>query len=340
MLGLLWRVAETYGVDPAQVVPASLYRPGGQIGERSYSRIKDYYEIQGRILGLIDDDAVGLKTGMLIQPSHLGVFGHAWLASPSLIASYRMLERFGRVFFRDLRVRLTDTPDAIEIFFDTHSVSPYPDIDADTHTVGLVHFSRMQYGESFVPMSVSLNRAEPAQRSSWDDYFRAPVEFGAPEVVVRIDPAIAKEILTTAHSALFDQHQDSLAEARIELEESDIVARVRYAIQQLLPAGTVNEQRVARVVNVNPRTLHRRLSEAGMTFRSLLRDVRMSLAQRHLDEDRYNVTEVAFMLGYSDSSAFSRAFKGWFGVTPSAFREVGIEGQGLDQGRATANATK
>ena len=61
-----------------------------------------------------------------------------------------------------------------------------------------------------------------------------------------------------------------------------------------------------------------------MTFRSLLRDVRMSLAQRHLDEDRYNVTEVAFMLGYSDQSTFTRAFRRWHGVSPGQFVKQGV----------------
>jgi AraC-like DNA-binding protein len=105
-----------------------------------------------------------------------------------------------------------------------------------------------------------------------------------------------------------------------ELSTSDIVGRVRVAIQQLLPAAEVTEEKVADIVATNVRTLHRRLSEHGLSFRALLKEMRMKLARRYMADDGYSITDVAFMLGYSDVSAFSRAFRSWFDMTPSQFR--------------------
>jgi AraC-like DNA-binding protein len=323
VMGMLWRVLESYGIDPAGVIPSAIYHPGAYIADSSYIRLADYYGVLGRLIETVDDEAVGLTAARLMHPSHLGVFGHAWIASPSVIASCRMLQRFGRVFFGDLRVELRELPDAIELSYDPDSVSPYPEVDADAQVGGFVKFCRMQYGDSFTPASITLRRAEPANRALWDDFFGVRVRFGSAENLARIDPVIARQILTTAHTALFAKHNKTLAKSSNELERSNLVTHVRLAIQQLLPSGAVAEERVAGIVDVNSRTLHRRLSEDGETFRSLLKDVRMDLAKRHLVKDGYNVTEVAFMLGYSDSSAFSRAFKSWFGVSPSEFRSTG-----------------
>ena len=77
---------------------------------------------------------------------------------------------------------------------------------------------------------------------------------------------------------------------------------------------------MAKIVGIQSRTMHRRLSTEGVTFRALLRNVRMDLAKRYIGDPQYSVTDVAFMLGYSDVSAFSRAFRSWFGTTPSRFR--------------------
>lgn len=312
---MLWRVLEYYEIDPCTIIPGDLYRPGVVISEDSYIRLGDYYKVLGGILQRVDDEAVGITTAGLIHPSHLGVFGHAWIASPSLLASCRMLAQYGRVFFSELPIVLREPPDAVEVSFAPEGVSPYPSVDADIEVGGVIKLCRMQYGEEFVPKAISLRRPEPRQREIWDDYFGVQVTFGATENLVVLDSVIANELLTTAHAALFEKHKVTLA----GLDAPDLVKQVSLAIQRLLPSGSVPEEKVAGIVGVNPRTLHRRLSERGESFRSLLRRVRMDLAKSYLINEGYNVTEATFMLGYSDSSAFSRAFKSWFGKSPSAF---------------------
>jgi AraC-like DNA-binding protein len=314
---MLWRVLECYETEPSTIVPDSLYRPGADISNYSHVSAEDYYDVLGTVIRSVDDEAVGITIARLLHPSHLGVFGHAWIASPSLIAGLRMLERFGRVFYRDLPITLRETPDVIEISFDPESRSPYPSVDADIEVGGVIKLCRIQHGDSFIPRAVSLRRPKPRQTELWDEYFGVPVEFDAAENLAVIEPEIAARTLTTAHAALFDKHKAMLA----ELDKPDLVMRVRLAIQQLLPSGSAPEEKVAGIVGMNPRTLHRRLSERGESFRSLLRRVRMDLARRHLLKDGFNVTEAAFMLGYSDSSAFSLSFRCWFGVSPSEFRK-------------------
>jgi hypothetical protein len=117
ILGMLWRVLESCGIEPSAIVPAELYRPAALLADDSYVPLADYYAILGAVIEAVDDEAVGIRMAGLIHPSHLGVFGHAWIASPSLIAGCRMLARYGRVVFRDLPLEYRETPAAIEVAF-------------------------------------------------------------------------------------------------------------------------------------------------------------------------------------------------------------------------------
>jgi len=99
-----------------------------------------------------------------------------------------------------------------------------------------------------------------------------------------------------------------------------IVDQVKRALQDLLPTGEPNIGEVSRLLGTSSRTLQRQLFEAGTTFREILRDVRHDLALRYLRDRTCSITEVAFLLGFSETAAFSRAFKRWTGEAPSRFR--------------------
>ena len=87
-----------------------------------------------------------------------------------------------------------------------------------------------------------------------------------------------------------------------------------------LPSGRVTEEDLANSLNMSKRTLHRKLRDQGTTFRSLLTQVRKDLARFYIQNLDYSITEIAFLLGYADIRAFSRAFKSWFGQTPTELR--------------------
>ena len=80
-------------------------------------------------------------------------------------------------------------------------------------------------------------------------------------------------------------------------------------------------EEVARYMKISSRTLHRRLQERDLVFKELLQKTRQQLAQQYLKEERLTLSEIALLLGYSEQSAFSRAFKQWLGITPLRFQK-------------------
>ena len=105
-----------------------------------------------------------------------------------------------------------------------------------------------------------------------------------------------------------------------ELKSSDIISKVKRAIIESLPSGTPSEEEIARQVFVSSRTLQRKLADENTNFRTLLLEVRRKLAERYIADKTMPLVEISYMLGFSETSSFSRAFKQWTGTTPATFR--------------------
>lgn len=118
------------------------------------------------------------------------------------------------------------------------------------------------------------------------------------------------------------QDDDSHIQSLFEKGAQDNFLRdLRQSLTRSLPSGETSVDNIAANLKVSRRTLQRRLSERNTQFMQVLQQVRADLARRYLRDKNMGVTEVAFLLGYSDQSSFSAAFKGWFGETPSEFRQ-------------------
>ena len=116
-----------------------------------------------------------------------------------------------------------------------------------------------------------------------------------------------------------DMHRfDNLFDSQ---DSTDVfLGSLRRSISQYLPEGEINLDRVAADLNVSRRTLQRRLSDRGTQFSQVLQGVRFHLAVRYLSDKRLGMAEITLLLGYSDQATFSKAFKSWYGVSPSEYR--------------------
>jgi AraC-like DNA-binding protein len=104
------------------------------------------------------------------------------------------------------------------------------------------------------------------------------------------------------------------------MDKKDVVARARVTIIDHLPDGEPSRRDVAAELAMSERTLARRLSDRDYTFSALVDEVRGQLAKEYLRQSRFSVTDVAFLLGFSDQSNFARAFKRWTDESPTEFR--------------------
>ena len=133
--------------------------------------------------------------------------------------------------------------------------------------------------------------------------------------------ADASRPFVTANESLWRAFQPELHRLREAAEASGSTTdRVRAAILESLPSGDVSIDAVAQRMRLSRRTLQRRLSDGGVNFRHLVRDVRMALANHYLRATTLPYAEVSFLLGFEEPSSFFRAFREWTGSTPDTVR--------------------
>ena len=130
------------------------------------------------------------------------------------------------------------------------------------------------------------------------------------------------EFLPSSNPKLADLNDQVMIDYLAELDQDNLAQRVKAAILDQLPSGNVTDESVSRVLYMSARKLQRQLESAGTTFYTLLNETRKDLAKKFLSDQDTSITEIAYLLGFSESSAFSRAFKRWMGVSPSQYRKA------------------
>jgi AraC-like DNA-binding protein len=117
-------------------------------------------------------------------------------------------------------------------------------------------------------------------------------------------------------------HDQIIIRYLADMNKDDIVERAKGAIIKLLPSGKVTDEKVAQELFMSVRSLQRNLHQRDTTFGQLLDAVRQDLANEYVRDRSISLTEVAFILGFSEQSVFSKAFKRWTGRTPSDMRKA------------------
>jgi AraC-like DNA-binding protein len=174
-------------------------------------------------------------------------------------------------------------------------------------------------------IEVCFCHAAPADARAYAQVFgeRATLRFEQPACGFVL-PAVALDtLLPTADPHLHDlvtKHADLLL-AELPVAES-FTARVRELVTAGLPNGTAGAPHVASALHVSSRTLARRLEEEGTSFKDLTEQIRKNLALRYVGQTDLAFSEVAFLLGFSQTTAFHRAFKRWTGQTPLDYRRA------------------
>ena len=128
--------------------------------------------------------------------------------------------------------------------------------------------------------------------------------------------------LPSSNPLLAEINDQLMVKYLAQLDENDIIQRVKAIIIELLPDGKISDVKVAKQLNMSNRTLQRKLQDKGMTFKEVLTDVRKGIAMKYIQDSQLTLTELSFQLGFSGMSAFSRAFKNWTGQCPKDYRST------------------
>ena len=292
--------------SPGDVVPMSLWG-----------------ELLARAVALRPDAvAPALSIGARVQPRHVGVLGYLILTCRTLGEAMLAYQRYESLFYgREL----------VEVVAEGVSMAVcWPAEDstgalADTVAIAaLVTFLRRLVESNPSPTQVDFVFAEPgpAARDAYVQFFGCPVAFAQSHTRVVFPMQLLA--LPLPHSAphmrnLLDRQARALL---LALPESDSFDRaLQQAMVRLMPDAVVTLPRLAKELHMSVRTLQRRLGERNMTWRELLDRTREQLARDYLSDPSLTLGDIALLLGFSEHSAFSRAWRNWTGSTPASARK-------------------
>lgn len=313
-------LAERAGVPPELLAPATLSDPDGRVLAAHVLRL---WEFLPNALG---DESFGLSLAALAAGAPLSVGWWVVWSSPTLRDGLAQGVRYQRLLHDQARSELLWT--AEEGVY-RHQVGALPD-RAPRHAIefgfaSFARFARRATGKDVTPSRVRFQHAAPRDLTQHRAAFGPNLEFEQPTDELAYDlPSLALPLLTADASLqeVVESHARNLL-AKFP-DQHGLDARLRTAICEELRLGELSLERVARRLGSPPRTLQRHLKNEGVSFAKMVDTLRHELSVRYLRDRRLSVQETAFLLGFSDVSAFHRAFVRWTGITPKRFQEQNL----------------
>lgn len=274
---------------------------------------------------LCHDPALALHFGEAFDCSEISIVGLIGEACETLAEAFAQVNRYARLA---VEVDL-GTPDRFQLqrnfgelwMVDTRkNPNDFPELTEST-CARMVCTSRRYFREAQFIKAVHVTHAEPAYRDEYDRIFRMPVVFGSDRNAVLTD----ERWLThrNAHPSryafgILSAHAEALLKS---LENSKSTrGRVESGLMLILHTGDASVDIIANKLGLSRQTLFRRLKAEGATFKEVLDELRHKLALDYLGGKRVSVNETAYLVGFSEPAAFSRAFKRWTGSSPRTMR--------------------
>jgi AraC-like DNA-binding protein len=318
------KALDSRGVDSRALVARAGISPAvsnDPLARLPYHQMGEVFRLATEATG---DLQFGLYASRFMLPAHIHALGSALLASQSLMDVCRRIERYGAflaqtvVFYVERGEMQTKIGAQLKVPLRTEAL--------DMFWSFVLRFMRHLGTDALNPEHVEFSCEESAgTRQAYAEFFRCKLTFGHEEMALYFDTATLEQPLPTASVELAQLSDQVVKEYLAKMDKNDIVSRVSGLLIAGLPAGNYTKEDAAQALHISTRTLQKRLTMAGTTWRELLDRTRCDLAVSYLECGRYNIAEITYMLGFNDSSSFSRAFKRWTGEAPGKYSKTGDE---------------
>ena len=282
-----------------------------------------YYQLLERIADQIDVTDLPVRTGASMRLDEYGALGLAFKAATTLGASYARVERYARLWTTVAEYELR--PATGGTLFILHRAGERRlgmRLSNEATLASALSIARQVCPAPLAPVEVLVRHPAPRSIAAHEAWFGCPVRFGA-----ELDAILYAEETLARPNILGDDGISKYLATHLDAElseitrESALVTQAKASIAQALSEGAPKMAEIARGLGLSARSFHRRLSEHGINFQALTEQTRRDLAEGLLQDESRSLAEIAFLTGFSEQSAFTRAFKRWVGTTPASYRK-------------------
>jgi AraC-like DNA-binding protein len=310
-LGADWEsILSSCGIDPAD-----LHDPEARIAQDCFQRVW----IAAR--ELTGDPCIGLHAGERIHPRAVNLFGYLMLSSATLGDGLRRVVRFQRVLTDQPWMAIDDSGSSVRIRIG---------IDADNEELRAIHAEYVAplvvqmlswvSETSIAPVEARFGHEPRGERSDYERILRCPVKFAAEQSDIVLTSETLERPSIHANERFAKLHLEFAEQLLADVTDTSVAAQTRRALAEDLESGAPGLPAIARRLGMSARSLQRRLSEERTSYHEVFETLRRDLTREHLEQHNTPIAEIAYLTGFSEVSAFTRAVRRWFDCPPAQLR--------------------
>ncbi|AEI38572.1 AraC-like transcriptional regulator QhpR [Zymomonas mobilis] len=305
------RVFETCGVDPAL-----MGRPTQSLSLTNYCHLMEEAATNS------GNGNFGLHYGKQFLPQNLGLIGYIGLASPTLGDALLNVASDFQWHQHDTLTRFVKRENLWHFEYQVrHGAITKKRQDAELSMGMILNIVRSALGSKWAPQEINFEHYRPEQAHEHEQIFNAPVWFEQPYNSIVLSTKDLMHPMPGYEPVLLTVMRETIRRLNRHNVPQSFPEQVRAIIRIMLPHDSFSLEKISEKMAITPWTLQRRLKEEGVTFLSLVDLVRQEMAVDYMKQTHLTISDITFMLGYSEVCALSRAFRRWFGMSPRAWRK-------------------
>ncbi|KEF30250.1 Transcriptional regulator, AraC family [Marinobacter nitratireducens] len=280
-----------------------------------------HYQLWEHAEAVTGDPGVGLHAGQVVDPERMGLVGHVFFNCDTLGEAVTQYVRLHRLINESVILSFEQTGDLAILSWQPDAPAHYSRQDMDRTLAAAMSRTRHFIEPDLRAEWVEIAHPRPEYGDEYEKLLGGPVRFDTgitrlafhcrylAKPIPRRNPYVYSAVLKQVNTVL----------ARLQSRRS-FSRKVRRLISRQMATDRIDADSLARQCFMSRQTLYRKLKKEGLSFHELVEQVRKDKALRYVAEEHYALGEIAFLLGFSELSAFSRAFKRWTGTAPAQYR--------------------
>jgi AraC-like DNA-binding protein len=281
-----------------------------------------FFELHEMIDGVLGP-GFSVRVGQEMKMDDYGVLGLSWKTCSKAGEIFERCERYFHLLSNTYVFKVEQEGEVSNIFLLRDAYRRGIALSNEATFSATVVVLQAMTETQIAPVSISFKHDPPSNLKDYQEAFGCPILFNQPHnfmtyKTVDLETRTAKAD-TSINKFLLERVEEETK--GIEISAIKVAADVEQLIRDALPSGIPSIMQIGAHMSMSSRTLTRRLAESGITFRDLIKQTQEKIAKDLLKNSSSTIGEIAFQTGFSEQSAFNRAFKRWTGISPTSFRK-------------------
>ncbi|CAA0126352.1 putative HTH-type transcriptional regulator [Halioglobus japonicus] len=282
---------------------------------------EDFNQLVNNALELTGDKTLGLKLGFRLNLSAHAVLGQAFMTCTDLAQAIELFLKYNHLLASDLHFEFeTIDEQCILTIVNTPPGNVFTEFGYELFYGALINTLRGLLNAPDLSLCMEFPYPRPEHHAMYYEMFGDDVHFDSPQGRILFRQELLDTPLPSSNPVLRNLYEAECARLLADLEEDNSVTKRTLRLLRKLEGQYPQMPQIAAMLNLSPRTYRRRLDDEQQSFQQLLDQVRAEHATRHLQNKRLPLSSIAYMVGFSDTSNFRRAYIKWTGKSPGEVR--------------------